>query len=83
MKRYLIALGLFVGATVAALLVLLIPIVIIDLYLAGHSYTWHETVVFGDMEVLDMLWFGAAITLGSGYLWATGKRVEDEKNALD
>ena len=87
MKRYLIALGLLVGAVVAALLVLLIPMVIIDLYLSGHSYDWHEAVVFGDMEVLEAVWFGAAImtgtTVGGGFLWATRKRVEDEKNTLD
>ena len=89
MKRYLIASIVSVVIAIPTLFVVVIPLAILNIYLAGHNITWQDAQVFtvaGEaMTWLDVILWGAtaAVSLSAGglYLWVIKKREDSEIRA--
>lgn len=82
MKRFLIAFLITVLTAIPSAFMVVIPLAILNIYLAGHNITWQDqavvTIAGEGMDWLDVfLWLGtAAIALSAGvfYLWVTRQR---------
>ena len=81
MKRILIAILLFIVASMGAGFVSVLLLTIANLYLSGHNITWHQTLILPNMDIFDLILM--AVTLGSGaflagiYWWASGQKGND------
>lgn len=89
-KRILIAVVIFIAAAVPTAFISAVTLAITEIYLSGHSYTWHKLEAIPGYDVINVIFILA--TLGAGALAAVGywrwsmgraKRIVKNPNSME